>query len=399
VSEFLISKKIELLNAAMTAIVQDGNSEAAIKEFDTVVHDITDEEAMTSIKMLEENGISINGNPQIKEFFHNILEQKIAASKLAHYPAGHPARVYLEENLFTRRLIKDMNGLSLESELDKFTELFGKLANIEKRYARKENQLFPYLEKYGWTSPSQNMWAFHDQIRAEIKAVKAALAEKNIAEIKRNISIVFGSLDHIMQVEEGRLLPRAMELLGEDDWKEMRDGDKEIGWMLENEPPLYPPHEENEYEHPSLAKAGKTLPFGIEDKTHYDEGYLTPEQVNSIFRLLPVDITYVDENDRVVFYNRGDERVFPRSAGIIGREVKFCHPPKSVDTVLRILEEFKKGTKDLAEFWITFKGQFVHIRYFAVRDENKNYKGVIEMSQDVTDIRKLEGQQRLLDWE
>jgi DUF438 domain-containing protein len=101
----------------------------------------------------------------------------------------------------------------------------------------------------------------------------------------------------------------------------------------------------------------------------------------------------------VVFYNRGDERVFPRSAGIIGREVKFCHPPKSVDQVLRLLEEFKKGTQDVAEFWIEFKGRFIHIRYFGVRDAEKNYKGVIEMSQDVTEIRKLEGQQRLLDWE
>ncbi len=141
------------------------------------------------------------------------------------------------------------------------------------------------------------------------------------------------------------------------------------------------------------------MPFSLDDKTHYDEGYLSPEQVNSIFRILPVDITYVDENDRVVFYNRGDDRVFPRSAGIIGREVKFCHPPKSVDQVLRILEEFKAGTQDTAEFWIQFKGQFVHIRYFAVRDENKVYKGVIEMSQDVTDIRKLEGDKRLLDWD
>jgi DUF438 domain-containing protein len=121
--------------------------------------------------------------------------------------------------------------------------------------------------------------------------------------------------------------------------------------------------------------------------------------VNFIFKFLPVDITYVDENDRVVFYNRGDERVFPRSAGIIGREVKFCHPPKSVDQVLKILEEFKAGRQNTAEFWIQFKGQFVHNRYFAVRDDEGIYKGVIEMSQDVTDIRKLQGDKRLLDWE
>lgn len=316
-----------------------------------------------------------------------------------YYPAGHPVRVYLEENALTRTLIGEIVKIDFDTQMDQFEELFLKLSGIEKKYARKENQLFPYLEKYGWTSPSQNMWAFHDQIRAEIKAAKGALEQKNISLLKQNLSILFGSLDHIMQVEEGRLFPRAMEMLSVQDWKEMREGDKEIGWMLENEPPMYPPQEEHEYEHPSLAQPSKKLSFGIEDKTHYDEGYLTPEQVNFIFKFLPVDITYVDENDKVVFYNRGEDRVFPRSAGIIGREVKFCHPPKSVDTVLRILEEFKKGTRDVAEFWITFKEQFIHIRYFAVRDEDKKYRGVIEMSQDVTDIRKLQGQQKLLNWE
>ncbi|MCT4630651.1 PAS domain-containing protein, partial [Winogradskyella sp.] len=111
------------------------------------------------------------------------------------------------------------------------------------------------------------------------------------------------------------------------------------------------------------------------------------------------DITYVDENDKVIFYNRGEDRVFARSKGIIGREVRFCHPPKSVDMVLRILKEFKAGTKDVAEFWFDFRGQMIHIRYFAIRDKDKTYRGVIEMSQDVTDIRGLKGQKRLLDWD
>ena len=125
---------------------------------------------------------------------------------------------------------------------------------------------------------------------------------------------------------------------------------------------------------------------------------MLPEQINLLLKFMPVDITYVDENDTVIFYNRGEDRVFPRSAGIIGREVKFCHPPKSVDQVLMILREFKAGRKDEAEFWIEFKGKFIHIRYFAIRDEEGAYKGVIEVSQDVTHIRSLSGERRLLDW-
>jgi len=311
------------------------------------------------------------------------------------FPDGHPVRVYLEENLLIRDYISQLQHMNVNEHYEFIKELFYKLCDVEKHFARKENQLFPYLEKYGWTSPSENMWAFHDDIRAQIKEARRAVDEKS-EHMLTPISQACHSLEHIMQVEEGRLLPRAMEMLSEEDWKEFREGDEEIGWMFAVAPTQWP---EPEYIHPSQDTKKKKLPFGIEDKTHYDEGYLTPEQVNSIFKYMPVDITYVDENDRVVFYNRGDDRVFPRSAGIIGREVKFCHPPKSVGQVLMILEEFKKGTQDVAEFWIQFKGKFVHIRYFAVRDDNKVYKGVIEISQDVTDIRALEGDKRLLDWD
>jgi DUF438 domain-containing protein len=312
------------------------------------------------------------------------------------FPDGHPVRVYLEENILIRKIIRDIRNLDdIEANFEEFLNLFDKLCKVEHHFARKENQLFPYLEKHGWTSPSQNMWAFHDSIREEIKAVKVAINERDFKKIAFNLEMVFRSLEHILQVEEQRLLPNAMALLSEDEWKEFKEGDKEIGWMFDTPPTPYP---EDEYIHPSQDTKRRELPFSIENATHYDEGYLTPEQVNSIFRILPVDITYVNEHDQVVFYNRGEDRVFPRSAGIIGREVKFCHPPKSVDQVIKIVDAFKKGEQDLAEFWINFKGRFIHIQYFAVRDKDGTYRGVIEMSQDVTHVRELEGEKRLLDW-
>ena len=312
------------------------------------------------------------------------------------FPDGHPVRTYLEENLLIRSLMRELESVNISEGLEVFSETFERLAKVELHFTRKENQLFPYLEKYGWTSPSQGMWTFHDQIRDQVKLVRKEIAGGNETTILMEMQQLFKFLGQIMSVEEERLLPRAMGMLTEEEWKEFKEGDKEIGWMFDKEPTPYPP---DAYIHPSQDTKKRKLPFGIEDKTHYDEGYLTPEQVNSIFRILPVDITYVNENDQVVFYNRGEDRVFPRSAGIIGREVKFCHPPKSVDQVIKILEEFKAGRQDLAEFWINFKGQFIHIQYFAVRDPDRTYRGVIEMSQDVTHVRGLEGEKRLLDWE
>ena len=126
---------------------------------------------------------------------------------------------------------------------------------------------------------------------------------------------------------------------------------------------------------------------------------MTVEQVNMMLKHLPVDISFVDENDEVRYYSATKDRIFPRSPGVIGRKVQNCHPPKSFAMVQKILDEFRAGRRDKADFWIQMKGRFLLIQYFAVRDEQGVYKGTLEVSQDVTDIRKLEGQKRLLDWE
>ncbi|MCB0802520.1 MAG: DUF438 domain-containing protein [Flavobacteriales bacterium] len=314
-------------------------------------------------------------------------------------PTGHPVKVYYEEAALIQEILDELKTVSVRNEFQKYFNLFNELTTIEKRFARKENQLFPYLEKHGWDGPSQGMWSFHDNLRDVIRLINTQNEAKDFDRIEKNITFLIEGIERLMGVEDMRLFPNAMQLLSEDDWKEFYEGDEEIGWMLKEKPKPYPEIEEEEYIHPSKDKTERKLSFSLEDTFHYDEGYMTPEQVNLLLRFLPVDLTYVDENDKVIFYNRGEDRVFPRSKGIIGREVKFCHPPKSVHMVLRIVDEFRAGTKDVAEFWINFKGRMIHIRYFAIRDKEKNYRGVIEMSQDVTDIQKLEGQQRLLDWD
>jgi PAS domain S-box-containing protein len=309
-------------------------------------------------------------------------------------PEGHPVRTYFMENFYIRRVLTEIQETDATTDFQKFFNLFNQLSEVEKRYARKENQLFPFLEKRGWNGPSQGMWAFHDSIRDLLRAVRKKTETRSVAGLNKDMQLISAEMQRLMSVEEMRLFPISLQMLQEDDWKEMSVGEKEIGWMLPQEPAEY------------AASANVSAPAVTEEPAsvgngllRMDEGYMTLQQVNFLLKCIPVDLTYVDENDRVIFYNRGEERVFPRSAGIIGREVRFCHPPKSVGTVLKILEEFRKGTKSEAEFWIRFKGQVIHIRYFAVRDENKNYKGVIEMSQDITDIQKLEGERRLLNWD
>ena len=317
-------------------------------------------------------------------------------SNTATLPEGHPVQIYFQENDLIHKLLEELSTVNPVEDLQQYINIFNQLTTIEKRFARKENQLFPFLEKKNWVGPSQGMWSFHDNLREQIRLIQYYIKTKNPEKIAVNIPFLVNGIYRLMQIEETVLFPNALDILEEGDWIAMRAGEEEVGWMLPNTPAAFPAIE---YVHPSEDVTPRDLSFSLENTSHYDEGYMTVEQVNLLFKTMPLDLTYVDENDKVIFYNRGEERVFPRSAGIIGREVKFCHPPKSVGTVLRILEEFSKGTKNESSFWINYKGRLIYIRYFAVRDANKNYKGVIEISQDITDIKKIEGEKRLLDWE
>jgi uncharacterized protein len=310
-------------------------------------------------------------------------------------PKGHPVWNYFQEKELINSLLTEIQTINPSDDLLKYTNVFNQLLTIEKRFARKENQLFPFLEKNGWTGPSQGMWSFHDNLREQFRLIQYYLKTNNPDKIATNTTFLVDGVYRLLGVEENVLFPNALDLLEEKDWIEMRKGEEEIGWMLAETPPAFP---EVAYIHPSQDFTQRELSFSLENTSHYDEGYMTVEQVNLLFRTMPLDLTYVDENDKVIFYNRGEERVFPRSAGIIGREVKFCHPPKSVDTVLKILDAFRAGTQNESSFWINYKEHLIYIRYFAVRDADKNYKGVIEMSQDITDIKKIEGEKRLLDW-
>ncbi len=398
-SEYITKPGNEDLAKIIRTICEGGNAEEMIQQFDNEHDDLNEEMVAEVFQTLGQEGVEFQNNPLVIDFYHRVIVNKVAAGVLNQFAPGHPVRVYLEENAMLRSLFGEIGGIDPTTDLDDFSTVFQNILKVEKHFVRKENQLFPCLEKHGWDSPSKNMWAFHDDIRARLKEVRIAMEQGDAAQVAEKFPTTRDEMVRLMAVEEERLLPNAMNMLEETEWEAMRTGDEEIGWMLDQTPPPYPPQaEEEEYVHPSQDNKKRELDLSTE-ASHYDEGFLTPEQVNMIFKFLPIDITYVDENDRVVFYNRGEERVFPRSAGIIGREVRYCHPPKSVDQVLRILEEFKKGTQDVADFRIHFKGRFILIRYFAVRDNDGTYRGVLEMSQDITNIKEMEGEQRLLDWD
>jgi hypothetical protein len=241
------------------------------------------------------------------------------------------------------------------------------------------------------------MWAIHDEIRAKLKKLQSFLKQKNMEEIKTVAASAAKDIIEMVAKENSILFPMAMERLTEDEWIEIRRGEDAIGYSFS-----YPSGE-----WPS--GKGAFSPSQMEEKSYSSKrldgeidlntGALTLEQLDSILTTLPIDLSFVDENDNVKYYTEGKGRIFPRSPGIIGRNVEKCHPPKSVHIVRRILAEFKAGKKESAEFWIQMGGKFIHIRYLPVRNREGKYLGTLEFTQDISGIKNLEGERRLLNWE
>jgi DUF438 domain-containing protein len=240
------------------------------------------------------------------------------------------------------------------------------------------------------------MWAIHDDVRALIKQARETIATDDAAVAVSTCLALAKMADDMVNKEEKVLHPMAVDTLSHEEWAAIRAGEGEIGYAFISGVPAWPATDQAAGAEAGAAgaPAGPTAPAGLLQLT---TGGLTLEQLNLMLTIIPIDVQFVDEHDQVRFYSEG-ERIFPRSPGVIGRKVQNCHPPASVHKVQQIIDAFRAGEKDAAEFWIELGGKFLHIRYFAVRDASGAYRGVVETAQDVTGIRALEGQRRLLDW-
>jgi hypothetical protein len=293
------------------------------------------------------------------------------------------------ENRACEGILKEAEEIQdFAKEKAKLLQIIDRLSQVDKHYLRKENQLFPVLEAKGITGPSKVMWALHDDIRGFIKDVRKRVTDDKMEKVA--IVALIKMVNDMIYKEEHILFPMALETLSEEDWTKARKGEEEIGyaWIT--------PETQWKQSAESIPQALLADKIG---SLNLDTGQLTPNQVNLMLMHLPIDISFVNENDEVAYYSASPDRIFPRSPGVIGRKVQNCHPPKSMGMVQKILDEFRAGKKDAADFWIQMQGKFLLIRYFAVRDADGTYRGCLEVSQDVTAIRKLEGQKRLLDWE
>ncbi len=335
-----------------------------------------------------------------------VLQGNVDLSGSAEIPMGHPVDVMKKEykalQFLTDQIYALLDEISGSSEAEypklllQLRGLFNNLYDVDKLYQRKEYLIFPYLEKEGITGPPKVMWGKHDEIRELIKGSIELLQIEHLSQDELIASaeiILFPALRQVLEmgIKEAEILfPMAMDKLTEAEWYEIHKQSIEIGYCLYDPPVDWKPEWVQGSLLAELNQSG--------DHIQLPSGAFSAEELMAILNTLPVDITFVDKNDKVKYFSQGDERIFQRNRAILNRDVRLCHPPASAHIVDKIIDDFKTGKATRAPFWINMKGKMIHIEYFALRSQKGEYLGTLEMSHDVTVYRELEGEQRILSY-
>ena len=387
-AEILKDKKREVVKNIIKRLNKDLTFEEAKELLLKEVGSITSYEIAEVEQSLINEGWSID---EIKKFcnVHALLFESTLKQKMVETSEFHPVNLFKLENREIEKLTKTLKELN---EIEKIKDTLLKLKAIDIHYTRKEQLLFPFLEKAGFYGPSKVMWGKDNDIREMLKKAIENVDKVDLTEFRKNyLNNLIEEIESMIFKEENILFPTSLEKLKPEDWVEILKQSNTIGYCF-----ITPPSD--------LKSMIEDLEKNIVETAVYKDGAikfpsgeLSLDELLNILNGLPIDISFVDKDDKVKYFSETKDRIFFRPRAIIGRDVRNCHPPQSVDKVEKIINDFKEKKRDVAEFWINFKGKFIHIRYFAIRNKLGEYLGTLEVTQDITNIKKLEGERRLLD--
>lgn len=367
--------------------------EAAKARVQREVGTLTSAEVTEIEQSLIDEGVSPD---EIKRFcnvhallFESSLEQTVAAPD----SSSHPLSLLQSENRAIAAIVGELRAALGRTPVvpEAVRSALAKLKGVDRHYALKENAIFPYLEKHGFMGPSQVMWGKHNDVRQLLRDAEKAASEGARA-IEASRAGVFATLaeevEGMIFKEENILFPACTEKLEPAEWVKVLESFHEIGL------PYAAPGAADAALGELAALKAEAVEAGL---VVLPSGRVSPAELAALLNVLPVDISFVGADDTVRYFNQTKDRIFPRAVSVIGRNVRNCHPPQSVGKVVEILDSFRYGERDHADFWIDLHGRFVWIRYFAVRDPFGKYLGCLEVSQDLTEARSLTGERRLLD--
>jgi len=399
----------EYRQQVLKEIIKELHSGKSVEEvkprFEKLIQGISVQEIVEMEQALIREGMPVEEIQSLCDVHASVFKGSIEEIHREQKPEetpGHPIQVFKAENREIEKFIDHYLKPTLEDFKEEDseeirTELLRELNllwEIDKHYSRKENLLFPYMEKYGITAPPKVMWGVDDEIRAGVREVRKMLSDDqgNQGEIVEKLEEVINQVLEMIFKEENILFPMVLETLAEDEWKKIAEESAEIGYTLVEPQGKWEPVNINVEE--KVKKQGEEP--ANNGYVKFDTGILSPAEISAIFNTLPLDMTFVDKDGAVKYFSQGKERIFARTKAIIGRQVQNCHPPGSVHIVEKIVEDLQAGCKDHEDFWIRMGDKYVFIRYFAVRDEKGEYLGVLEVTQDIKPIQEITGEKRLL---
>lgn len=381
--------------------LHDGESVEDVKsQFQELIAGVSTSEIAEMEQALVAEGLPVEEIQRLCDVHASVFQGSISdIHRLDSVTADtfHPIRVFQAENQALRSFIKDEIEPYLphsdeplsRDQARRLAESFSILADLDTHYARKENLLFPIMEREGVTTPPKVMWGVDDEIRGMIKSVLQSLRTQEVldAKVTADMHATLQKVVDMIDKEESILFPMVLETFSDEDWQAIADSSAEFGFFLIEPPERWRPANdkpsEEEPEH-----AGRVA---------FDAGALEPDTINAIFNTLPVDVTFVDAEGIVRFCSQTKDQAFPRPKTIIGRQVEYCHPPASVERVQAVVDDLRAGRRDSADFWIHLGEKYVYIRYFAVRGPEGDYLGTMEVTQDIRHLQTIEGERRLLD--
>jgi hypothetical protein len=400
----------ELLKHMILQLHSGEAPDAIKKQLTELLKGIPYDEVVEVEQELIKEGLPVEEVLKLCDIHAMVLEGNIDHTDAKAIPAGHPVDTFKKENRELEKLVLQLNSIygdikksaELKSEsavnetVIRMLGIFNALSDVDKHYKRKENLLFPFLESKGITGPPTVMWGKHDETRAFLKnAIQTLTGYKGASatELAETIDLILApaskAITDMIMKEEEILFPMTMDELNEQEWFDILQQTNEIGYCL------YDPSEDwfPDNVETTISDMQNQFSGGI---VRLPSGSFTISELTLLLNVLPVDITFVDKNDKVKFFTQGQHRIFDRNRAILGRDVRMCHPPHSMHIVDQILNDFKSGKESAAPFWIQMQGKFIYITYLPLRDKDNNYMGTLEFSQDLTQLRALEGEQRLL---
>ncbi len=385
-SEMISSHRKEALKALLRRLHAGESPEALKDEFRRAIGQITPLEIAQIEGELVREGVPPEEIRKLCDL-HLALFRESLEKEEPLAPAWHPIAILMAEHRELLRLAEGLNQAVAAQNAAEIAHIRKHFLESEKHYLREENVLFPALEKHGIVEPPRIMWNEHQEIRALKKQIQTAEGTR-LGELAAALGEMLAS--HFFK-ENQILFPTAMRVVPEEEWPHLRAQFDEVGYCCFT-PPLPPAPAQ-------VGEAKTAVTLSEENRLQFPTGELSPKELEAILNTLPVDITFVDKDDTVRYFNASKDRIFMRTPAVIGRKVQNCHPQKSLPVVERILREFRERKREVAEFWINYQGRFVYIRYFPVWGKDGEYLGTLEVTQDITRLRGLAGEKRLLDEE